>query len=472
MLTRLRVSGFKNLVDVDVRFGPLTAIGGPNGVGKSNLVDAICFLGALADVPIADAVHSAIHVGGHDGDARWLLRRSGEAAAREMSFEAEMIVSASGLDDLGQTAQASITFLRYAVVLRPGQTDGSLELIREELSHINVGEARKHLLFPHTPAWRRSAVRGVRRVGHLISTEAGEIRVHQDAGAGVGHRSLRAASLPRTAVSAATAAECPTAAVARSEMRRWRRLQLEPSARRGPDSCRTEARLALDGAHLATTLDRIIRQGGGRDVCGVVASRLSELVPGVRRVWVERDEKREMLTVLVEKADGTSHPAWAFSGGVLRFLALAVLERDPEATGLLCLEEPENGIHPGAIPAMLEVLRDMVTDTREPLGPENPLRQVIVITHSPGVVAQMHDANLMIADCEETGGRQDGGRLVLRSLSDTWRAKADPGAVAPREKLVAYLYPGADGGRGSPRRERRVADRDDMQMRLEFDRGF
>jgi AAA15 family ATPase/GTPase len=38
VLTRLRVSGFKNLVGVDVRFGPFTCIVGANGVGKSNLL--------------------------------------------------------------------------------------------------------------------------------------------------------------------------------------------------------------------------------------------------------------------------------------------------------------------------------------------------------------------------------------------------------------------------------------------------
>ena len=39
MLTRLKVSGFKNLVDVDIRFGPFTCIAGPNAVGKSNLFE-------------------------------------------------------------------------------------------------------------------------------------------------------------------------------------------------------------------------------------------------------------------------------------------------------------------------------------------------------------------------------------------------------------------------------------------------
>lgn len=55
MLTRLCVKGFKNLVDVDIHFGPFTCIGGPNRMGKSNLFDAILFLQALADRPLVEA---------------------------------------------------------------------------------------------------------------------------------------------------------------------------------------------------------------------------------------------------------------------------------------------------------------------------------------------------------------------------------------------------------------------------------
>lgn len=41
LLTRLSVNGFKNLIDVDLYFGHFTCIAGANGVGKSNLFDAI-----------------------------------------------------------------------------------------------------------------------------------------------------------------------------------------------------------------------------------------------------------------------------------------------------------------------------------------------------------------------------------------------------------------------------------------------
>ena len=49
MITRLQIDGFKNLRKVDIRFDAFTCVAGGNGVGKSNLFDAIRFLGALAD---------------------------------------------------------------------------------------------------------------------------------------------------------------------------------------------------------------------------------------------------------------------------------------------------------------------------------------------------------------------------------------------------------------------------------------
>ena len=73
MLTRLKVTGFKNLVDVDVRFGPFTCIAGANGVGKSNLLDAIRFLSALASSTLMDAAVSVRAEGGRAADVRSLF---------------------------------------------------------------------------------------------------------------------------------------------------------------------------------------------------------------------------------------------------------------------------------------------------------------------------------------------------------------------------------------------------------------
>jgi predicted ATPase len=492
MLTRLKVSGFKNLVDVDVHFGPFTCVAAPNGVGKSNLFDAIRFLSMLADQPLIDAALAVRDEQRRTGDIRSLFYRSGDISATEMSFEAEMIVPREAFDDLGQKAAASITFLRYAITLAY-RTDidlrslGGLELIREELSQINQRDAREHLPFPHSAKWREKAIHG-RRTSPFISTEIeGDtrlIKVHQDGGSAGRPRSLLAASLPRTAVSATNAAESPTALVARREMQSWRLLQLEPAALRQPDPFTAPTRLGADGSHLPATLYHLARttnrsiNGNGRpdggQVYARVANRLAELINDIRSVDIDRDERRELLTLYITDRDRTEHQARALSDGTLRFLALAVMELDPQTQGLICLEEPENGIHPERIPAMLRLLQSIATDVNEPIGDENPLRQVIINTHSPAVVQQVPDNSLIIAEVQEA---VQGGRRVkhaaFSALPDTWRTQAGLASPVARGKLLAYLNPIANeewpsSNKPSNTRSistaRRVIDRSDIQQ--------
>jgi predicted ATPase len=499
MLTRLKVSGFKNLVDVDVRFGPFTCIAGANGIGKSNLFDAIRFLSALADRPLIEAARSVRDESGRTGDIRSLFHRVGDKYDDEMSFEAEMIVPQEGADDLGQRAKAGITFLRYSVSLayRPNSDQrmpGTLELTKEELVHINLREAKRHLLFDHKPAWRKSVVKGRRTKPYITTQGEGASRtimLHQE---GHGGRSVPhvAAQLPRTVLSAVYAAESPTALLARREMQSWQLLQLEPSSLRKPDEFTAPTRLGADGSHLAATLYYLARRHKSQlpkgvpereaetQLYGQVANRLAELINDVREVWVDRDERRELLTVQVTDQDGTSHPARALSDGTLRFLALTVLELDADAPGLLCLEEPENGIHPERIPAMLRLLKDIATDVESPVGPDNPLRQVIVNTHSPPVVQQVADDSLLVAELKETvRAGQRFKRVCFSCLPDTWRARApEKLPVVSLGKLLAYLNPvaakaeavedngqadGRNGAKAAPAGPRRVRDRPDLK---------
>ena len=501
MLTKLKVTGFKNLVDVDVRFGPFTCIAGINGVGKSNLFDAIMFLSALSEKPLLDAAKSVRDEEGRTSDIRSLFHRVGNEFGNQMTFEAEMIVPQHGIDDLGQEAFASITSLRYSITLGyradNGHKSGGLELLREELTHINKGDAAKHFLFPHsTSSWRSSAVTGRRSGGDFISTE-GEgkervIKLHQDGGGHGRPRSILAASLPRTVLSTANVAENPTALMAKRELQSWRLLQLEPAALRKPDEISAPTKLGEDGAHLAATLYHLPKtqqhaeqkNGAGIDpaiaVYAQVANRLSDLIDDVKEISVDYDEKRELLTAMVTGRDGTPHSARSLSDGTLRFLALSVLELDSEASGLICLEEPENGIHPERIPAMLNLLKDIAMDTDEPIGPDNPLRQVIINTHSPAVVAQIPEDSLLVAESVEMN--EAGRRFkVVRfcPLPDTWRQKRLNGdvAVVSKGRLLSYLNPVApddpDAGYGASNRKnqvtplsRRVIDRPDLQPYL------
>ncbi|MBD2693153.1 AAA family ATPase [Anabaena catenula] len=481
MLTRLKVSGFKNLVDVDVRFGSFTCVAGANGVGKSNLFDAIRFLSAIADRPLIDAALSVRDEKGKTADVRSLFHRVGDEYANEMSFEAEMIIPGEGVDDLGQELKASNTFLRYSLTLAYRTDDkfksfGSLEILKEELVPIKLSDAKANLLFDHKSTWLKSAIKVSGRVSYFISTdETGKERVIKIRLEGK-TQSLKAVPLPRTLLSAVYRANSSTVLLAQREMQSWRLLQLEPSALRQPDEFTSPTNLDMDGSHLAATLYRLARfntnysttelteDEAEAQVYSQVANRLAQLINDVRKVGIDRDEKRQLLTLIVTAKDGTAHPARALSDGTLRFLALAVLALDPEAKGLLCLEEPENGIHPARIPKILQLLQDIATDVDYPIDKDNPLRQVIINTHSPAVVMQIPDDSLLVAELKETvsSGKRF-KRLSFGCLPDTWRQKAPEAVnVVSKGKLLDYLNPVVIDE--SEPNQHRVVDRPDLQF--------
>ena len=504
MLTRLQVSGFKNLVDVDLRLGSFTCVVGPNGAGKSNLFDAIRFLSALANHTLMEAAISVRDQHSRTAHVRDLFHHVGPHYADRMTFVAEMVVPGEAIDDLGQEARASITFLRYSLELAYRESNdslarGALEIVKEELVHVAQRDAPRHLPFPHSAKdWRKSVVWGRRTAHYFISTEGeGEnrvIKLHQDGGSS--GRPLRrpAANLPRTVLSVANAAESPTVLVARREMESWQLVQLEPSAMRRPDEFVSPTHLGTDGRHLAATLYHLARNSGqeGRDsnrqpsVAGLqtipqngegeriyshIANRLRDLIDDVHGIHVDLDEKRELMTLYVKDRDGTPHPARALSDGTLRFLALSVLESDPTMQGVLCLEEPENGIHPARVPAVIELLNDIAVDTQESVGDDNPLRQVIVNTHSPVVFQQVPDDSVVFvketADVDKTGRRFKRARFLC--LSETWRAKeSEQSDHAARGDLLAYLNPVLPAAQVEPKAKKRVVDRDDMQYLLRF----
>jgi predicted ATPase len=495
MLTRLKVNGFKNLAKADVSFGPLTCIAGGNGVGKSNLFDAITFLSALADRPLLEAAKSVRDERNRMTDVRSLFLKYGDQHEDEVSFEAEMLIPEFGQDDLGQAAKAATTFLRYSLVLRYRRDEDipsaeRLEVTKEELRHIKVGDAHKHLGFSHSVPWRHSVVKG-RRVGPLLTTE-GEgndrrIKLHQDGRSGK-PREYVAAHLPRTVLSSTNALESPTALLARREMQSWRLLQLEPSSLRNSDSFHAPTHVGVDGSYLASTLHHLARKEAGngalrRDASSVyahVSNCLSGLVEDIREVRVDEDRQRELLTLQVVDREQNLYAARALSDGTLRFLALAILETDPDARGLLCFEEPENGIHPERISAMLKLLTDLSVDTTEPVGHENPLRQVVVNTHSPAVVGLIHDDDLLVAIPQEVVRKGKRCRAVSFSwLEDTWRHRQFPDVrTVSRGILGAYLNPLAyaaepeepplEGNARKPSRRRRVKDRKDLQQLMPF----
>lgn len=484
MLTRLKVSGFKNLVDVDVHFGPFTCIAGQNSVGKSNLFDAIMFLSRLASDNLLNAASTIRSEGSRTTDIRSIFHRVGDTYDNRMSLEAEMIISNDGIDDLGQKAEATITFVRYKLTLGYKEnldlpTIGTLELISEDLEHINITSAPKLLRFPHSPEWRRSVIKGRRGTPFINTLNEGEnvvIKLSQDGKQGR-PRTLLAKNLPRTVLSTVNAIESPTALLVKREMQSWRLLQLEPSSLREPDNFTTPPGLLPNGAHLAATLyylAHIQKDNSSTWIYDQVANRLSELIDDVRLVNVDRDTKRELLTVQIVDHDGTTYPARSLSDGTLRFLALATLDFDSTAGGVICMEEPENGIHPARIPAIIRLLQDIACDVHQPISKDNPLRQVIINTHSPAVVSQVPDDSLVMVMIFKKFSNGIPFRIASFGwLTNTWRDNLNEDqSPINKGELLAYLNPNLtidDNTEYSytKQRKNRVIDREDLhQMTL------
>ena len=155
MLTRLEADGFKNLIDFAVDFGPYTCIAGPNGVGKSNVFDAIHFLSLLADHSILEAALQVRSRTGNTARLDDLFFRSDAVRHEKFKIAAEMLVDQRVIDDFGRPGQATSTFLRYEIEIgrRTGapSSDGltsDLELRSESLQLIRQGDAGKRLRFP------------------------------------------------------------------------------------------------------------------------------------------------------------------------------------------------------------------------------------------------------------------------------------------------------------------------------------
>ena len=471
MLTRLKVSGFKNLLDVDVRFGPFTCIVGLNGVGKSNLFDAIHFLSLLADRPLMDAAASVRDAGGRVRDVSGLFYRSGDYVAQQMDFEMEILVPLTAEDDFSVVAQATNTMLRYSLSIghragNEGSSSNQLVLIKEELKHIPIGDAKESLLFPHSKEWRGSVVTGQRRAPFFISTDNNtmSVKIHQDGGKSGRTLSIPSGNLKRTVLANSNTAESPTILVLRREMQSWLQLQLEPSSLRKADEFTDPPHLTASGEHLPATLDRLATFYPQDVFYSIIANRLTELVGGVEKVIAVRDTARQLISAQVTFQDGTPHPASSLSDGTLRFLALAVLEQDPEFNALLCLEEPENGIHPELIPVMIRLLNDLAMDVTTPMGSDNPLRQVIVNTHSPTCVAEVQSDSLLNA--EPTFVEREGRMLpTIRFLPliNTWRSKNGDQPLS-KGTLIRYLRLGTR----NDERGGRVADREEVQMEMDF----
>ena len=163
-------------------------------------------------------------------------------------------------------------------------------------------------------------------------------------------------------------------------------LDLDPKKLREPSEVWEMKTYKDDGSNLASALKGIIE--GNPEYLGYISSTLTNLLPAYKQVEVRTDEIGGRYYIMLQDNDGNWFNARLLSEGILRMLALVILQFDDKHSGTLCMEEPENGVHPFRIKAVLELLQELSTDfSQEPEAAE-PLRQVIINTHSPVLLSK------------------------------------------------------------------------------------
>ena len=98
-------------------------------------------------------------------------------------------------------------------------------------------------------------------------------------------------------------------------------------------------------------------------------------------------------------------PATRLSDGTLRYLSLLAILYSPYKPSLLCIEEPELGLHPDILPTIAEILKEVSTET-----------QIVVTTHSNIIIDALTSSPEDVIVCENEDGYTTMQRLKESEL--------------------------------------------------------
>lgn len=128
-------------------------------------------------------------------------------------------------------------------------------------------------------------------------------------------------------------------------------------------------------------------------------THLQDLYPGITDFGTQTEGSTVQL--FVTEGDYTI-PAIRLSDGTLRYLCLLAILCDPEPPPLVCIEEPELGLHPDLLPKLAELLKAF-----------SERSQLLVTTHSDILVDALTESPSAVIICEKRAG-------------STWMRRLDP----------------------------------------------
>jgi len=185
-------------------------------------------------------------------------------------------------------------------------------------------------------------------------------------------------------------------------------LNLARSSKLGlPVLTQPGAVLASDCSNLSAVLLSMVTEHP--NLLGDLEAHLGSVIPGFESLRVKAKGGRGTVTALWREQGVTEDLALSdLSDGTLRLLCWTVLCLSPSLPSLVCIDEPELGLHPRALPMLAGLFKTASARS-----------QVLVATHSPYLLSQFSlDENEIAVMKREMGGpvfRRPGDRTDLRN---------------------------------------------------------
>ena len=400
MLTRLEISGFKSFNNFTLDLNAFSAVVGPNASGKSNLFDALKFLCLLSQGDVISAMRAL------RGEPSELFRNGPDGPSDLMKFAVEVLLPIDNEDAFGNTYHIKGQRIRYEIHIsirrhHNGRIDGAYVSSETCVLMKPSSEHRSYLkdLKPTYSQRKMPLLETIYDNERNIPTF--QIRQDGDSVGGVSKRGrpviFSAAEANTSALSTVTTTEFPHLYALRQFLSSIRFLEINPAAARRSNDRFESKDLRADASNLSAVLSRLNQANahyGKGSVISDISADLTSLIPTVKSVLVHDDNDQKEYSFSIEMSDGETFSSRVISDGTLRLLALLAVLNDPNRNGVLCFEEPENGVHEGRIPRLIELLRAATAITNA----KDKIFQILLNTHSPAVMHALVPEEIIAAD--------------------------------------------------------------------------
>ena len=379
LFSRLKFSGILSFgpEGIDLPMKPLNVLIGPNGSGKSNFLDVISLFQAAPR-----GIKGPISRRG--GMREWLWK--GPNAPKVVALEAAISQS------------ASVT-IRHFVTLRES-IGGGVHVPDEQLELLGDTTYRGAKLYCRPPADEQVAME-MERSGEVLwyADSSNMVVTKGDA--------VHFSKYFNPGESLISDAGGPEQLWLWSLRERYKKICLYRHWSLGPD---TKLRIPCD-AHLPSdflqedhgNLPIVLSQLSGIYKRALVDA-LKELFDGI--VDVRCAVTAGTVALFLEEAGSRSIPATRLSDGTLRYLCLLAILLHPDPPPLICIEEPELGLHPDVLPMLCDLMVDASSRS-----------QIVVTTHSDVLVDALTDRPESVVVCEKHDGQTEMRRLDRAELS-------------------------------------------------------